>query len=231
MRAEYKRETSEPGHKRAGSPLENILRDVSRRKCTFHDSPSSPSRRHPCCCRTVDDDDDALFIIVPLQAATLERIRYPGEFALGGPPGKEEGTPIVIEIGPADTVSLVARIAVELFAGSRSSEWRIKGERVRRGESGGNYNGDVYRRRRRKVEAEGRLRASMTVQASPRDRGGGGITAEAEIVISLEAAGIWISKAPATAGLYRGIGALPERQRTFTYTGNPSSALRLAHCV
>jgi len=37
----------------------------------------------------------------------------------------------------------------------------------------------------------------MTPFRHRRGRGGGGITAEAEIVISLEAAGIWISKTAA----------------------------------
>jgi hypothetical protein len=72
------------------------------------------------------------------------RIRYPG--IRPRTDGGRGASPTVIEIGPADTVS---RIAGELFAGSRSSERRIKGERARCGESGGNYNRDVYRRRRR----------------------------------------------------------------------------------
>lgn len=72
--------------------------------------------------------DDALFIIVPLQAPARKN-SISGD-SLDGRMGEE--TPTVIEI-----VLLIRSRGAnsgELFAGSRSSERRIKGERVISGE-------------------------------------------------------------------------------------------------
>lgn len=73
----------------------------------------------------------------------------------------------------------------ELFAGNRSSERRIKGERVRRRVA--EITIDVYRWRRERGGGRGGGRGWLF--SHRRGRRGRRITAEAEIVISLEAAG------------------------------------------
>lgn len=77
--------------------------------------------------------DDALFIIVPLQAPARKN-SISGRFARKGEAHGNEGDPeTVIEI----VLLIPSRDANggELFAGSRSSERRIKDEREREGES------------------------------------------------------------------------------------------------